>query len=92
MVKFLMLGKYSLASIKGISSGRTKKAVALIKKNRGRVISMHALLGGYDLMLMVEFPGVAEAMKASVALVKMTSISFTTLPALTVDAFDRMMR
>ena len=91
-MRFLMLGKYSLGSLKGMSSGRTKRAVALIKKNGGKVVSMYALLGRYDLVLIVEFPGVAEAMRASVALVKMTQISFTTSPALAIEVFDRMMR
>jgi hypothetical protein len=35
MAKFLMLGKYSLEAIKGISSARTKKATVVIEKAGG---------------------------------------------------------
>jgi uncharacterized protein with GYD domain len=52
---------------------------------------MYALLGVHDLLFIFDFPGVEDAMKASVALAKMTGISFTTDPALTVAEFDKMM-
>jgi uncharacterized protein with GYD domain len=92
MAKFLMLGKYSLQAVKGISGARTKKAVALIKKCGGRVNAMYALLGNYDLALVVDFPGVSQAMKASIALAKMSGISFTSSPAITVEEFDRAVK
>jgi uncharacterized protein with GYD domain len=90
MVRFLMLGKYSLEGVKGISAGRTKKVVDLIKKAEGKVNSMYALVGIYDLAFIVDFPGISEVMKASVALTKSTGISFTTFPALTIEEFDKL--
>jgi uncharacterized protein with GYD domain len=90
MVRFLMLGKYSLEGVKGISAGRTKKVVDLIKKAEGKVNSMYALVGIYDLAVIVDFPGISEVMKASVALTKSTGISFTTFPALTIEEFDKL--
>lgn len=90
MAKFLMLGKYSVEAIKGVTAGRTKKVVATIKKSGGRVISMYALLGNYDLAFVVEFPGIKEVLKASVGLTKLTNIAFTTSPALTVEEFDKI--
>jgi hypothetical protein len=39
----------------------------------------------------VDFPGVEQAMKASVALTKMTGVSFTSSPAVPVEDFDKMM-
>ena len=89
MAKFLMLGKYSIEAIKGIKSERTKRVVATIKKSCGRVNSMYALLGNYDLVFVVDFPGVKDVIKASVALTKLTGIGFTTYPAITVEEFDR---
>ena len=91
MAKFLMLGKYSIEAIKGIKSERTKRVVATIKKSGGRVNSMYALLGNYDLAFIVDFPGNKEAIKASVALTKLTGIGFTTSPAMTVEEFDKVM-
>jgi len=38
----------------------------------------------------VDFPGVAEAMKASVALAKLTGIGFTTSPAVPIEEFDKL--
>lgn len=90
MAKFLMLGKYSQEAIKGIAAERTKKVVDIIEKSGGKVSLMYALLGTYDLVFVVELPGVFDVMKVSVALTKLTAISFTTLPAVTVEEFDRM--
>lgn len=91
MVKFLMLGKYSQAAIEGIAASRTKKAIELIEKNGGKVNSMYALLGNYDLAFIVEFGGIQEAMEASVALAKLTGVGFVTSPAITVEEFDKIM-
>ena len=63
MAKYLMLGKYSSEAIKGIAPERTKKAVEAIEKSGGKVNSMYALLGLYDLALIVDFSGNSEAMK-----------------------------
>jgi uncharacterized protein with GYD domain len=52
---------------------------------------MYAMLGEKDLLLVVELPGVAAAMQASVALSRMTGIAFTTSPAITVEEFDQLM-
>lgn len=90
MARFLMLGKYSLEAIKGISSERTKKAISIIEKSAGKVSSMYALLGNYDLALVVDLPGISEAMKTSIALADLTGISFTTSPAISVEEFDKI--
>ncbi len=90
MARYLMLGKYSLEAVKGISSERTKKAVSVIEKAGGKVSSMYALLGNYDLALVVDLPGTSEAMKVSIALADLTGISFTTSPAISVDEFDKI--
>ena len=90
MATFFMFGQYSSEALKGMSAGRTDKAVGLIKKFGGEVHSMYALLGERDLVLIVDFPEVKQAMKASVALTKMTGVSFTTSPAVAVEDFDKM--
>lgn len=90
MATFFMFGKYTLEGIKGMSVARTKKIINLIKKSSGEVKSMHALLGEKDLVFIVDFPGNEEAIKASVAITKLTGISFTTSPAVTVKEFDRL--
>ncbi len=66
-MKFLMLGKYTQAAIKGISKARTQKALTAVRKAGGRISSMYALLGAYDLAFFVECPGTREAIKVSVA-------------------------
>jgi uncharacterized protein with GYD domain len=90
MAKYLMLGKYSVEGIKGINKKRTDKAVKVIKKAGGKVISMFALLGSYDLALIVEFLGTAQVMKASIELTRLTGIGFFTFPAFTVQEFDKI--
>lgn len=90
MAKFLMLGKYSLSAVKGIKRERTKKAMKAIEKLGGKVNSLYALLGSYDLASIVDFPKNSDAIKASIALTRLTGIGFTTFPAITVDEFDKM--
>jgi len=85
-----MFGRYSTEAIKGMSAKRTKEAESLIKKYGGKVEAMYALLGEKDLVFILTFPGMEQAMKASVALGKATGISFTTLPAVTVEEFDKL--
>lgn len=86
-----MYGKYSKEAIGGISADRTTKALDVIAKAGGKVNSMYALLGKYDIVLITDFPGVAEVMKASIALNKLTNISFTSFPAIAMDEFDKIM-
>ena len=90
MATFLMFGKYSAQAMKEISPERTKKTHALIKKLGGEVKAMYAMLGETDLLLVVDLPGIDAAMKASLGLAKMTGISFSTAPAVTVEEFDRL--
>jgi uncharacterized protein with GYD domain len=90
MQTFVMLGKYTAEALKGISAERTKKVTALIEQAGGKVQAIYALLGEKDLILVVTLPGVPEAMKASVALSKLTNIAFTTAPALTGEEFDKI--
>lgn len=90
MAKFVMLGRYSSEAIKGIAAERTKKGVEVIEKAGGKVNSMFALLGKYDLLFVVDFPGIAEAMRASIALTKMTGVGFSTYPAITVEELDKI--
>jgi uncharacterized protein with GYD domain len=90
MATFFMFGKYTSESIKKIGIERTQLAIDEVKKLGGEVHAMHALLGEYDLLFCVNLPGVDEAIKASVTLAKLTGISFTTCPAITVEAFDQV--
>jgi len=88
---FMMFGKYSSDALKGISSERTEKAIEIIKQHNGKVISMYAVLGEHDLVFTLEFPDAEKALAASVALNKLTGISFTTSPVVDVEQFDKLM-
>ncbi len=90
MATFLMFGKYSAQAMKEMSPGRTQKTRDMVKEMGGEVKAIYAVLGKYDLLLVVNLPGVDAAMKASLALSKMTGISFTTSPALPVEEFDKL--
>jgi len=91
MATFVVFGKYTSEGMKGISAARTKKAAALVKKLGGRIESMYATLGEYDLVCVVNLPSVEAAMQASVTLGKMTGVAFTTAPAVPVAEFDKLM-
>jgi len=90
MAKFFMYGKYSQEAMKGISAERTRKAINLIKKCRGKVNAAYALLGQYDIVLITDFPDVADVMKASIGLNKLSGIAFTSFPAISIEEFDKI--
>lgn len=90
MQTFIMCGKYSLEALKKIKAERTKKTITLIEKFGGKVNAMYAVLGERDLVFILDFPGIEEAAKASIALTKMTGIAFSTCPAIPVDQFDKI--
>ena len=90
MTTYLMFGQYSLDSIKKISAKRTDDALAVIGDVGGEYKTGYALLGKYDLLLIADFPGTEQAMKASVTLAKKLGISFTTLPAVSIPDFDKL--
>lgn len=90
MAKFLMLGKYSLEGVKGITAERTKKVTEIIEKAGGKLNLMYALLGSYDLAFIVELTSNTEAIKASVAITKLTGIGFTSFPAIAIEEFDKI--
>jgi uncharacterized protein with GYD domain len=85
-----MFGKYSGEALEEISAKRTAAARDLIKQLGGSIQGMYALLGQYDLVLIVELPTMTDAMKAAVALGRETGISFCTAPAMTVAEFDKL--
>ena len=87
---FMMFGTYTPASLKGISAERTRKAVELIEKHDGKVVSMFAVLGEHDLVFTLDFPDIEKAVASSVALNKLTGISFSTSPVVDVEQFDRL--
>lgn len=91
MQVYFMIGKYSAEGVHELSVDRTEKCVHLIKQVGGEIISMFALLGAYDVVLKVRLPDNQAAMRASVGLSLLTGITFTTMPAVPIDDFDRIM-
>jgi len=91
MNTYLMFGKYSAESIKGISAERTKKANDIILKLGGKIIAQYALIGDKDLVFIVNLPGVEEVIQTSTNLHKLTGISFSSVPAITIEKFDKIL-
>jgi uncharacterized protein with GYD domain len=90
MATFFLFGKYSAASLKAISARRTQAASTVVKRVGGEIKGSYALLGEHDLVLIVDLPGIAEALKCSLVLARQTGISFTTAPAISVEQFDKL--
>ncbi|UCH09962.1 MAG: GYD domain-containing protein [Fidelibacterota bacterium] len=91
MATYFMFGIYSADAMDDISAARTKDAEKTIAGFGGKVTGMYALMGEEDLVLIVDFPDNSKAMQASVALSKLTGISFSTAPAVEVAEFDKLM-
>lgn len=89
-MKWVMLGKYTQQAIENISKQRTLEVKKIIQKNKGKIEKMYVLLGNYDLIFIVNFPSEKEAIKTSVEITKLTGIAFTTLAAISVGDFDRL--
>ena len=87
---YMMFGKYTTEAMKGISPERTQKAIETIHANGGKIVSMYAVMGEHDLVFTLDFPHADQAFATSVALHKMTGISFTTSPVVEVEKFDRL--
>ncbi|KPL18101.1 MAG: hypothetical protein AMJ93_14205 [Anaerolineae bacterium SM23_84] len=90
MATFFMFGRYSMGAVGKISAARTDATIAVIEELGGELKEAYALLGKEDLVFIVEFPGIKQAMKASVELAKLLGVSFTTAPAITVAEFDKL--
>jgi uncharacterized protein with GYD domain len=90
MATYFLFGKYSSEAVKSMSQGRTELARKLIVQYNGEIRSIHALLGESDLVIIASFPGTEDAVKSSIAISKLTGISFKTSEAIEVDDFDRM--
>ena len=88
MTTFFMFGKYSREAVKGIAAKRTAKAEQLITGFGGKMRSVYALLGEYDLVIIADLPGTHEAAHASIEITKETGISFATSPAIAMADFD----
>jgi len=90
MATYFMFGSYSQDSVRKISAKRTDETKELIEKQGGKLTAAYALLGEKDLVLIVDLPNTEQAMKTSVALSKMLGIGFSTLPAVSVETFDKI--
>jgi uncharacterized protein with GYD domain len=90
MATYYLFGKYTQQALNQISADRTKKAKELIAKLGGKLQAAHALLGDKDLVLVVELPGIKEALKLSIALMKLSGIGFSTCEAIAVDELDKL--
>ena len=90
MAKFVMMGRYTQASIEDISASRTARAEEVIRSHGGDTIGIYALLGAFDLMLIVDLPDVETAMRVSLELTRLTGVGFQTSPAVDVAAFDTL--
>jgi uncharacterized protein with GYD domain len=90
MATFIMTGRYSAEAVKKISARRTTDANKIVTKCGGKIVAAYATMGETDLLAVMEFPGVNEAIKASVALNKALGISFLTVPAIRIEEFDKL--
>ena len=90
MATFFMFGRYSSDALEKVSVDRTRQVHEVVEDLGGQIKGIYALLGEYDIVIIVELPRMAEAMKASIALKRMTDISFFTAAAMPVEEFDQI--
>ncbi|MFC1619273.1 GYD domain-containing protein [Candidatus Neomarinimicrobiota bacterium] len=92
MATYFMFGIYSADAMDDMTADRTAAAEKLVQSYSGKINSIYAIMGEEDLILITEFPDNQKALQASVALSKLTGISFSTAPAIEVSEFDKLMK
>jgi uncharacterized protein with GYD domain len=85
-----MFGSYSHETISKVSRDRTLEVLDIVKKFGGKVKGIYAVMGAYNLVLIVDFKDMSEAMKTSIEVTKATGISFSTMPAIPIEEFDKL--
>lgn len=86
--RFLILGSYSCDGIAKANAERTKRVSQLVKTMGGKLCEAYALLGQFDLALIVDLPTNADALKLAGILNSSFGISSTTFPAVAIERFD----
>ena len=89
MTTFFFFGNYTRDAVDGIDASRTERAERIIQGYGGKLRSVYALLGVHDLVMIADLPGIPEAVKVSVEIMRDTGVQFATAPALPVAEFDR---
>ena len=90
MATFVMMGTYTQASMEDISASRTERAKEVVRAHGGETKGIYALLGAFDLMLIIDLPDLETAMRVSLELTRLTGVGFQTSPAVDVGAFDAL--
>jgi len=90
MQTYYMLGKYSTVGVKHIAAVRSESCIRMIEDLGGEIILLDALLGEYDLAIIGKFPDNTAALRATLALEKLTELTLKTLPAISVAEFDQL--
>ena len=90
MRTFLIFAKSSPQELKEISLKYRAEVVSLVNSFGGNVRSMYVMLKERYLILTLSFPEIKTAIKASIALSKLTGISFTTSPAVFIEGFNNI--
>jgi len=91
MGTFFILGKSSSEELKEISLKYKGEFINVVNRFGGDVRFMYVMLREEYLVFIFAFPGLKKAMKASLALSKLTGISFRISPAVPVDEFHELM-
>lgn len=90
MSAFLMFGSYSSEALREISEQRTRQVMEMARQFGGNITAMYALLGAFDLVLIADFPTNESAVHFSTVASQVLGISFSTMPAIPVEEFLRV--
>lgn len=90
MATYVMFGTLTQEARKAVSAKRTEDALALIKKHGGELKAGYATLGEVDFVVILDLPDTERAIQVSVGLSRLLDISFRTVPAVSIDEFDRL--
>ena len=90
MKTFLILGKSSCPELREIGLKYKREVVNLVETFGGDVKSIYLMIREKYLVLILGFSEIKKAMRASIALSKLTGISFRILPVVPVDEINNI--
>lgn len=91
MQTFFLLGRYTPAALTDADPERTDEIVGIVEDLNGQIQSIHATLGPYDIIIIVNLPDNPAAMHASLEIGRATGIQFCSLPAISINRFDEFL-
>jgi len=87
MPSYLCLGKYSVEGVKAVSRARRDEVERMVQAAGGKILQTCALLGPYDLAVIIECADAAAMANISVGISKLTGMGLLSMEMIDFEEF-----